>query len=92
METLLNEHGHSAVFLAKFHCECNPIEMFWGYSKYLYRQVVKHSLADAEQEVLKAMACCSGDIIKKYINRAFRFMDAYKKGLKREAALWVVRK
>jgi hypothetical protein len=92
LETLLNAAGHSTVFLPKFHCECNPIEMFWGYSKYLYRQQVKVSLQQAHEEVLKAMDSCPGDVIEKYINRSFRFMDAYRKGLTGASALWVVRK
>lgn len=53
---------------------------------------MKRGLAHAEEEVLKAMESCTGDIIKKYSNRAFRFMDAYRKGLSGEAAVWVVRK
>ncbi len=30
----IEEHGHICLFLPKFHCELNPIEMLWGYAKY----------------------------------------------------------
>ena len=35
---------------------------------------------------------CPADVIQRFINRSWRFIDAYKKGLKGEAAAWVVRK
>src|ERR1700678_4043541 len=38
---LLEEHcakrGFQVIFLPKFHCELNPLEMVWGRSKYHYR-------------------------------------------------------
>jgi hypothetical protein len=37
VEELITERGHKAVFLPKFHCEINLIEMYWGYSKTRYR-------------------------------------------------------
>ena len=27
LQTLIKEHGHECIFLPKFHCELNPIEM-----------------------------------------------------------------
>jgi hypothetical protein len=29
----IEEAGHICLFLPKFHCELNPIERYWGYSK-----------------------------------------------------------
>ena len=92
LETLVNAKRHSVVCLPKFHCECNPIEMYWGYAKYLYRQVPKRSLENAQEEVVKALEGCGSDRIKRFINRALRFMDAYRQGLSGQAALWVVKK
>jgi hypothetical protein len=38
-EKLMIQHyiescGHVCMFLPKFHCELNPIELLWGYAKY----------------------------------------------------------
>ena len=35
---------------------------------------------------------CLTEIIQKFINRSWRFIDAYRKGLTGEAAAWAVRK
>ena len=34
LQHYLEGHGHVCLFLPKFHCELNPIEMLWGYAKY----------------------------------------------------------
>ncbi|KAJ8590225.1 hypothetical protein M405DRAFT_861511 [Rhizopogon salebrosus TDB-379] len=36
LETLIKKTGHLCIFLPKFHCELNPIEMYWGWCKYRY--------------------------------------------------------
>jgi hypothetical protein len=34
LQYYLEGQGHICMFLPKFHCELNPIEMLWGYAKY----------------------------------------------------------
>ena len=34
VQTLIEDAGHICLFLPRFHCELNPIEMLWGYGKY----------------------------------------------------------
>jgi len=34
LQHYLKGQGHVCMFLPKFHCELNPIEMLWGYAKY----------------------------------------------------------
>jgi hypothetical protein len=34
IQTQIEDAGHVCVFLPRFHCELNPIEMLWGYGKY----------------------------------------------------------
>ena len=34
IQLLIEDAGHVCLFLPRFHCELNPIEMLWGYRKY----------------------------------------------------------
>ena len=33
LQTVIEAAGHKCYFLPKFHCELNPIEMYWGWVK-----------------------------------------------------------
>jgi len=33
IQTIIEKAGHKCWFLPKFHCELNPIEMYWGWTK-----------------------------------------------------------
>ncbi|QRV98629.1 DDE family endonuclease [Ceratobasidium sp. AG-Ba] len=33
IQHIIEDAGHICMFLPKFHCELNPIEMYWGYAK-----------------------------------------------------------
>src|SRR6266481_1347994 len=33
LQIVIEEAGHKCYFLLKFHCELNPIEMYWGWTK-----------------------------------------------------------
>jgi hypothetical protein len=66
--------------------------MYWGYGKARYRQVKKTSFDHAKKEVRKALDACSLDTLRRFCNRAARFMDAYRKGLSVKAAAWCVKR
>ena len=34
IQVIIEDAGHVCLFLPRFHCELNPIEMLWGYAKY----------------------------------------------------------
>jgi hypothetical protein len=33
LQLVVEQAGHLCILLPKFHCELNPIEMYWGYAK-----------------------------------------------------------
>ncbi|KIL56227.1 hypothetical protein M378DRAFT_50672, partial [Amanita muscaria Koide BX008] len=92
LETLLKASGHECIFLPKFHCELNPIEMYWGWCKYRYREEGKKTFQDAKNAAIKYLNACPLDVIRRFINRSWRFMSAYRLGLTGKAADWVVQK
>lgn len=56
LEAYCREEGFRVIFLPKFHCELNPIEMCWGYAKRVYRDFPPSSTEeDLEENVLKAL-------------------------------------
>ncbi|KDQ33601.1 hypothetical protein PLEOSDRAFT_164326 [Pleurotus ostreatus PC15] len=61
LEELIRKAGHECIFLPKFHCELNPIEMYWGWCKYRYRQIPKRTFEDAKQAALQCLNSCPTD-------------------------------
>jgi hypothetical protein len=110
LETLIKAAGHEIVFLPKFHCELNPIEMvrfaqqcmfcfilnsysqYWGWVKYRYREEDKPKFEDAKVLAVRWLNACPTEVIQRFINRTWRIMDGYRKGLTGRALSWAVRK
>jgi len=108
LEQKMKVRGHICTFLPKFHCELNPIEMvfnlffliishlkslqYWGWCKHRYRQIYKTKFDEAKRAVRKCLDACPVKVIQCFFNRLWRFMDAYRQGLTRKAAKWVVQK
>ncbi|KAF9504799.1 hypothetical protein BS47DRAFT_1374361 [Hydnum rufescens UP504] len=68
LEELITKVGHHCIFLPKFHCELNPIEMYWGYSKYCYCEAFKVTFADAKATAMDSLESCPLDTIHHFIN------------------------
>jgi hypothetical protein len=93
LEDTCTEHKCTVLFLPKFHCELNPIEMVWGYAKRIYRLNPESSREDAlERNTLSALDEVPLESMRRFVLRAHRFSDAYRHGLDGSQAAWAARK
>ena len=76
-----------------FFCVLNADSVleYWGWFKYRYPQINKPNFAKAKEAAIECLDACPTDTIRRFINRSWRFIDAYRKGLKCEAAAWAVK-
>ena len=92
LQELIEERGHKVIFYPKFHCELNYIEMYLGLlNDMLDNIVITHG------KVFKRMSpmlliLYHWNKIRKYVVRASRFMDCYRKGLTVLQAEYIVKK
>jgi len=52
----------------------------------------KENFAMAKDKAFEVLDACPTEVIQRFINRSWRFIDAYRHGLTGWAAAWVVRK
>jgi hypothetical protein len=64
---------------------------YWGWCKYRYREVEKKTFQEAKDTAKLYLDACPDEVIRRFINRSWRFMSAYRFGLKGWAADWAVR-
>jgi hypothetical protein len=64
---------------------------YWEWAKYHYRQIEKNTFDQAKTAAFDCLDACPTDVIRKFVNRSWCFMDAYRKGLTRDAAAWAVK-
>ena len=91
---IVEERGHICIFLPKFHCELNWIEMYWGYVKRLVRQQCTYSFRDLEKTVPKVLdeVASQSILLHRFQRKVLRYMDAYKKGASGRLATFAVSK
>jgi hypothetical protein len=91
LEEIAKEEGQLIIFYPKFHCELNFIEMYWGAAKRYTRKHCNYSFKGLQSTIPKALDSVPIEAIRRYAWMAFRYMDAYRKGLTVEAAERAVR-
>ena len=65
---------------------------YWGWCKDRYWEVAKSNFAQAKAVAIQYLDACPVEVIRRFINRSWRFMSAYRKGLTGKAAEWAVQK
>ncbi|EIN06656.1 hypothetical protein PUNSTDRAFT_72602 [Punctularia strigosozonata HHB-11173 SS5] len=89
---VLEQEGQVCMFLPKFHCEMDPIEMVWGYAKYRYRDAADGKFKTAKDLVPHCLDSCDLATIRRFFRKSWRYVDAYRKGLNVEQAAFANRK
>eukprot|EP01040_Poterioochromonas_malhamensis_P016810 gene16810-19178_t len=81
LEEVVSRRSHQIIFYPKFHCELNFIEMVWGYLKAKLRYLCTFSFQDLCDNVPKLLDSIQPDLIIKFAQYCFRFMQGYRIGL-----------
>ena len=92
LETAIREAGDTFIMYPKYHCKLNFIEQFWGETKKELRRKTSYRLKELRTAVRNSQDNVPVSLIRKHSRRAFRFMDAYRKGLTGVAAAFAVKK
>ena len=71
----------SLLFLPKFHCELNFIEMMWGYIKAQLRRLCTFSFKDLETRLPEHLDNIPLAFVRRASRHCLRYMDGYRAGL-----------
>ena len=84
--------GHLCLFLPKFHCELNFIEFFWGMVKKFLCDNCEYNFETLKENLPKALDSVHIHTICKWEHQMYRWIEAYKSGLRTRDAQALVRK
>ncbi|CAG8678185.1 4208_t:CDS:2 [Cetraspora pellucida] len=84
--------SYKVIFYPKFYCELNYIENFWELAKQYAQCYCNYTWEGLKKTVLQALESVSFTEIRQYAQKAFRFMDVYRKGLTGKVAEYAVKK
>lgn len=77
VEMVARARGHEVIWIPKYHCELNPIELVWGIAKRTYRRYATGSLANMRELVPRVLAYVGIDRIRSFARRCRDFARAY---------------
>ncbi|KNE99663.1 hypothetical protein PSTG_07156 [Puccinia striiformis f. sp. tritici PST-78] len=82
LQAIIEDAGHICLFLPKFHCELNPIELFWSYIKESYQKQAHTAKTFPSSKILfeEVRQSCPLITIRKYVRRTDRQLSVYREG------------
>ena len=92
LEEAINAAGHLCIFLPKFHCELNFIEMVWGRAKQHQRAECTFTTVGQEKNIMRWLNSVTVSEMRKYSARCRRFMKFYRLGCSVHLACYATRK
>ncbi|KAJ3561191.1 hypothetical protein NP233_g10346 [Leucocoprinus birnbaumii] len=81
VQEVIEDAGHICLILPKFHCELNIIEYFWGSVKRWLCEHCDYTFSTLQKNMPTALKSVDVILIRKWQNRMFRWLDAYRGGL-----------
>ena len=92
LQTVVEERGHSQIFLPKFHCELNFIEMVWGYTKAALRKKCKFTFEDLRANVPALLDSVPLAFVRRASRHCNRFLSGYRRGFQGPILDYIMRK
>ena len=77
LKEVIEGSGHLFSFLPKFHCEFNPIEMYWALLKQYTRRNCDYTWKGLKQSLPLAIASVSITVIRRMFQNVYRHLHAY---------------
>ncbi|KNE99907.1 hypothetical protein PSTG_06760 [Puccinia striiformis f. sp. tritici PST-78] len=94
LQEIIEDAWHICLFLPKFHCKLNPIELFWSYIKQSYRkQSHQYKTFKDHRELFKRVRqTCPTQTIRQYFCRIDRQISAYQQGYNGPQSVYLMKK
>jgi hypothetical protein len=91
LEEIVVGAGHILEYFPKYHCELNPIEMFWGWVKQHVRMNCGYSIQSLRVNVPLALNACPIATIRRHVRHCLRFMSGYTQNLEGPLLVYVMK-
>ena len=80
LQKLIEQHGHHFLLLPKFHCELNPIERCWAFSKKYIRERSINTISSLRTLVNESLSALTKETVQKYFRKVREYERAYREG------------